>query len=96
MASESSLAEGVRRKVTTSAFDLVIVRSAGGIFAIENNCPLQHFAALHEGELDGFNLRCPMHGWTFDIRTGKPVTGEGCLKTFPVIIRGGDVWITGI
>jgi nitrite reductase/ring-hydroxylating ferredoxin subunit len=63
------------------------------IFAIGNVCPHQHFSKLHEGEVTGFNLTCPMHGWTYDLRSGKSTNANGCVKTFPVEIKDGFVTI---
>jgi nitrite reductase (NADH) small subunit len=37
-------------------------------------------------------LACPWHGWEFDIRTGKLITGEAhSVRTYPVRVRGGRI-----
>jgi NAD(P)H-dependent nitrite reductase small subunit len=73
--------------------EISLFKIGGDIFAIGNVCPHQHFSMLHEGEVAGFNLTCPMHGWTYDLRTGKSVNASGCVKTFPVQIKDGFVTI---
>jgi 3-phenylpropionate/trans-cinnamate dioxygenase ferredoxin subunit len=43
-----------------------------GFFAIEDTC--KHMdALLSEGPLEGDILVCPLHGWEYDVRTGKCV-----------------------
>jgi nitrite reductase/ring-hydroxylating ferredoxin subunit len=34
-----------------------------------------------------------MHGWSFDVRTGKAVTGSGRLKTLEVRMDKNSVWV---
>ena len=48
-------------------------------------------SALHEGILNGYELTCPMHGWTFDLTTGQPTAGGGKLKRYVVKVVGNDV-----
>ncbi|MGB2869934.1 MAG: non-heme iron oxygenase ferredoxin subunit [Bacteroidota bacterium] len=81
------------KRVTSGLTEVVVFNIDGQIHAVENNCPHQHFSRLHEGTLDGCTLTCPMHGWSFDLRTGKPVNGAGTLKTYEVRIRDGVVWV---
>jgi nitrite reductase/ring-hydroxylating ferredoxin subunit len=85
---------GHRRRVRTDRHDIVVVRTEEGYFAFENNCPHQHFAALHEGTLDGCHLTCPMHGWTFDVRTGRSVSGEGSLRIYSVEVEKDDLQVS--
>lgn len=65
----------------------------GTIYAINNVCPHQHFSMLHQGSLDGIHLTCPMHGWTFSLADGRPVTGNGRAKTYQVKVEGDDVFV---
>jgi nitrite reductase/ring-hydroxylating ferredoxin subunit len=88
-----ALQEDMPRRVREGDSDIVVVQWEGGYFAFDNSCPHQHFAALHEGRLQEGTLRCPMHGWTFRIRTGKSLSGEGRLRSRRVIVQGDDLWI---
>lgn len=40
-------------------------------------------------------LRCPWHGWEFDVETGEMLFGTGSrrLTTFPVTVEGDRVFI---
>ncbi|HTP13147.1 MAG TPA: Rieske 2Fe-2S domain-containing protein, partial [Bacteroidota bacterium] len=71
----------------------VVVRVQGDIFAFENSCPHQHFSLLHQGTLDRCTITCPMHGWTFEMRTGVSTNGNGRLTKAAVRVENGTVWI---
>ena len=34
-----------------------------------------------------------MHGWSYDVVTGKPVNAGGRLRTFAVRVDGKDVYV---
>jgi len=68
--------------------------NVGGTFhAIGNVCPHQHFSLLHTGELNGFVVTCPMHGWSYDVRTGVSTNASGRVKSYEVITREGEIFI---
>jgi nitrite reductase/ring-hydroxylating ferredoxin subunit len=73
--------------------DIALFRVNGEVLAVRNNCPHQHFSLLHQGALNEYALTCPMHGWTFDLRTGKAILGSGNLTCYRVKVIGEDVWI---
>lgn len=60
----------------------VITRAQGELVAFSNVCP--HAAAdLSKGRLFDGQIKCPDHGYTFDVRTGRATwpVGEGCHLT---------------
>jgi UDP-MurNAc hydroxylase len=65
-------AEGWYAEQTTDVEDIVI-----GDWAVQGLCP--HLKANLErfGKLDGTVLTCQMHGWKFDLPTGRCVTSAG-------------------
>ena len=81
------------KRVMAGGLEIVLFRAGNEIFAIENLCPHQHFSVFHQGVLDGYILTCPMHAWSFDIRSGKAVTGSGRLRTFELRVVGNEVLI---
>lgn len=72
---------------------IVVVRVGDSVFAFENNCPHQHFSLLHQGTVDECAITCPMHGWTFDMETGKATNGNGSLRKRAVRIVEGWLWV---
>jgi nitrite reductase/ring-hydroxylating ferredoxin subunit len=76
-------------------FEIAIVNLNSNFFAISNICPHQHTRIVNGSEaiIEDENIICPMHGWTFEVKTGKPVYGSGRLKTFEVNIKNNEIWI---
>jgi len=56
---------------------------AGQVYAVQAECP-HRGGPLADGLVGGSTLICPLHGWKFDLTTGKALFGECGLKTFPV------------
>ena len=81
------------RSVLVGGRAVVVVNVDGDVHAFENNCPHQHFSVLHQGNLEGCFITCPMHGWTYDIKSGQSTNGNGRLKKFAVKSADGSVWI---
>lgn len=80
-------------EVRSQGVKLALFQVESRIFAIENNCPHQHFELLHQGLIDGKTITCPMHGRTFDLETGQCQNGAGKLKLFETKLVGEEVWI---
>jgi len=79
--------------VEVNGEDIVLFRRGGNVYAISNVCAHQHFSKLHDGSVTDTEVTCPMHGWTYDIRTGGATSGQGRVRSFPVKILGNDVFI---
>lgn len=66
------------------------------MFATDDICT-HEFALLSEGWIDGGTIECPLHGGTFEIRTGKAVAPPCTvdLKTY-LVRRDGSVILIGV
>ena len=80
-------------RVTIENVDVALFSVGGTYHAVQNDCPHQHFSALHDGILNGGEITCPMHGWTFDLVSGKATIGGGRLKRFAVKVIGSDILV---
>ena len=86
-----------------------IIRTRSGFRAIGSRCPHQGgpicqgivtgtMAPSHRNEyiyeLDGEVVRCPWHGYEFELATGRSVGGtvRGRVPVYTVEVRGGDVF----
>ena len=87
------LREGKGVSVRLRDVEIALFLYEGSVYAIENLCPHQHVPVLAEGELEGSVLTCPMHGWSFDIVTGKCVHASCRLRHFEVRIEKGQVCV---
>ena len=73
--------------------ELALWRVQGRVYAIRNRCPHQQHAVLHQAIREGLQITCPMHGWTFDLATGRAVNGDGAVRTYAVRIDGDDILV---
>lgn len=67
---------------------------AGRYFATSNRCPHQG-GSLGEGFLEGRKIICPLHGWEFDVETGKAAheLQPGSIRCLGTRVEEGSVWI---
>ena len=93
VAAVNELREQGGKLVVVDGEDIALFKREGTVFAIQNVCAHQHFSKLHEGEITGLNVTCPMHGWTYDLVTGKAVNGDGRVRCYNVRVKGGDVYL---
>ena len=65
-----------------------------GFFATDGLCTHEE-QHLEDGIVIGTVIECPLHQGRFDVVTGKALSAPVCvdLKTYPVELRGGEVWI---
>ena len=72
---------------------IALFHTARGLFACNNRCPHEGYP-LREGSLDArCILTCNWHNWKFDLESGRNLYGGEGLRTYPVEVRGGEVWI---
>jgi nitrite reductase (NADH) small subunit len=81
------------KHVMVDNVDIALFAVGEQFHAVQNDCPHQHFSALHEGILHKREITCPMHGWTFDLATGKATIGGGRLKTYAVKLVGTEIHV---
>jgi nitrite reductase/ring-hydroxylating ferredoxin subunit len=72
--------------------ELALFNLGGEFFAIENICPHKG-APLAEGQLCAYTVECPLHGWQFDVRTGRCLTTDADVESFEVEIIDGRITI---
>lgn len=99
---------GQRITVEIDGLEIAIVNSEGKLYAFQNKCPHQGvslaFGAFggmmlpsEPGEFiygcDNEIMRCPLHGWEFDMNTGKSVFDPGrvAIKTYRIQEVDGSI-----
>jgi len=88
--------EGRVQTVVVDGRPLAVTRCAGRLGALDNHCPHQG-GPLGEGTIENGLLRCPWHGWEFDIRTGKSWCDPARtrVKSFDVSVTKGGALAEG-
>jgi nitrite reductase/ring-hydroxylating ferredoxin subunit len=67
-------------------------RANDGCSVYDSHCPHQGTDIPLEA-LDGVRLKCPKHGWTFDVASGACVSaGDRPLRRYPVKIEAGVLY----
>jgi nitrite reductase/ring-hydroxylating ferredoxin subunit len=112
VAAASEVPPGRRKLVTVKGRPIVIFNLSGEYFGLLNRCPHQggnlceglvtglveseapgEYVFTRQGEI----LRCPWHGWEFDIRTGQSYCDPERIRTkaYPVETAPGAVVVKG-
>ncbi len=61
-------------------FQLALFRIEGNLYCLENICPHRHADRIFEGIIKDMTVTCPLHGWTYSIRTGENMNKRQGLK----------------
>jgi nitrite reductase/ring-hydroxylating ferredoxin subunit len=102
--------EGRVRVVEAGGWEVGIVRWQGRFYAVRNVCPHEagpvcrglvkpHLVSGGGPGLMGVDddvpvLACPWHGWEFDVRDGRCLSGdERGVRTYPVSRENGRVLV---
>jgi nitrite reductase/ring-hydroxylating ferredoxin subunit len=73
--------------------DLALIRTADGLFAMDNTCP-HSGGSLAEGLVRGQTITCPLHGWQFQCKTGRVLTEKRPnQRVYKVQLDGGQIWV---
>ncbi len=88
------LPEGGKVQVDVDGEEIGLFRVDGKVYAINNICSHAR-APLSDGELEGYEIACPLHGARFDIRTGEALTAPAFepVSCYEVKIEGEDIYI---
>jgi 3-phenylpropionate/trans-cinnamate dioxygenase ferredoxin component len=90
----SEVVEGTAHAVNVDGVDIALARDGDEIYAIRDEC--SHAAiALSEGDVEGCEIECWLHGSRFDLRTGKPtcLPATEPVAIYPVSVEGDDVMV---
>ncbi len=72
----------------------VVCADGHQLFAIDDSCTHQR-TPLSDGWLEGVTVECPLHGSSFDLRSGTP-TGPPAtqpVRTHDVVVQEGQVFV---
>ncbi|MCC2686476.1 MAG: 2Fe-2S ferredoxin [Paenibacillaceae bacterium] len=109
VANAGDIPEGTNIIVDVKGLSIGVYNIGGEFFALLNRCPHEG-APLCKGKICGTTLpsgvyqyeygrvgelvRCPWHGWEFEIRTGKAIFDEKVrAKSYKVQVDDGKVGI---
>jgi nitrite reductase/ring-hydroxylating ferredoxin subunit len=112
VARAADIPPGARKLVKVGTRDIVIFNLKGELFALSDKCP-HRGGSLSRGRLTGVVcstapgtydytrpgeiIRCPWHGWEFDVRTGRSWCDPQRLRlmNYAVTIEPGTKLVEG-
>jgi 3-phenylpropionate/trans-cinnamate dioxygenase ferredoxin subunit len=112
VATTDEVAPGTSKLVTVRGREIGLFNVGGSFYALLNRCPHEG-ASLCKGKItsliesdepgqyrvsrQGELLRCPWHGWEFDIKTGQSYCDpKGTfVKAYPVTVEDGETLAKG-
>jgi len=77
-------------------YEVAVFLVEGEIFCLSNVCPHRHQNHIAEGIVKDEIVTCPLHFWSYDLRTGKNINksqGTRSLQSFEVRIIDGFVYL---
>ena len=81
------------KMVRVAGKQIAVFNTLEGIRACDNRCPHEGYP-LSEGSLSSdCILTCNWHNWKFNLETGDNLYGGDRLRTYPVEIRGDEIWV---
>jgi len=92
VASLDDLPMGASRCYEVDGRRIAVYHTNEGVFATDNTCP-HRGGPLAEGDLQGVEITCPWHFWTFEVRTGRHADPRIRLVTHEVEVDGGRIRI---
>lgn len=89
----AAVSEGEPRDVDIAGLPPLVVYEVEGAYFVTDNICTHGKARLSDGYHDGFVIECPLHGGSFDIRSGAPKTPpcQIALRTYAAILD--DDWV---
>ena len=88
------LSPGEMKYVEVGDDQVLLANVGGNIYACDNVCS-HAFAPLADGDLDGDQVECPLHGSVFNVATGEVINPPAAesLRIFQVRIEGQDILV---
>lgn len=73
--------------------DVAIFKVDSEVFALSNICPHKLSALIFDGMIEDGCVICPVHGWMFNLRTGKRPDGAQGIDSYPVQLINDEVYV---
>lgn len=91
------LPPGSSRLMMVDGKEVALFNVEGRLYAVGNRCP-HRSGPLVRGKIEkvpesgALAVRCPIHGWLFELETGRCLTrSSASIPTFPVTCQKGEI-----
>ena len=89
----TELPNGRGKRFIVDDAEVAVFKMDTELYALYNICPHQHFNLIYDGIVEDGCVICPIHGWRFNLQTGKNPDGGRGLETYPVKVVDENVYI---
>lgn len=88
----NELPPGGRKLIKLNGIDIALFNIGGTVFAIKNRCPHRSGPLIRGFTDDAGGIKCPMHGWRFDLRNGSSER-PAQATVYPVKIEDNTLYL---
>lgn len=94
VAQVSEIKPGEMIAVEVDNEQVLLANVNGSIHAVDDVCS-HAYASLSEGDLNGEEVECPLHGGTFNVTTGEVLgpPADEPVRVYKVQIEGDDILV---
>lgn len=90
---KDALKSGEMAEINIAGKMVLLINVDDQFYAVNSSCPHAQ-GPLADGELSSGILRCPFHGWAFDVTDGSCKThSEACLDTYDTVVESDAVCV---
>ena len=95
VAQVSEISPGDMITVDFPSGDAVLIANVDGVIHACDDICSHAYASLSEGDINGPEVECPLHGAVFNITTGEALTppADAPIKVYQVQVEGDDIFV---
>lgn len=87
------LPEGSAKTVEVEGKAVALYNVGGEVFATDNSCVHQG-GPLGQGDLEGEIITCPLHAWTYNVKSGECQNMPGAkVQVFKAKVENGKIFV---
>jgi nitrite reductase/ring-hydroxylating ferredoxin subunit len=90
---ESELRSSGRKVIRRAGKQVLLLAVGNRLFAVANRCPHEGYPLSEGTEGPGCVLTCNWHNWKFDLTTGEALVGRDPVRTYPIELRAGEIFV---
>ncbi|NWF89216.1 MAG: Rieske (2Fe-2S) protein [Ignavibacteriaceae bacterium] len=89
----NELNDNIGRRFILNDIDIAVFLIKQRVFALSNICPHLQTTLIYDGFIEDNYVVCPVHGWKFDLETGKTPSGSNGLRVFETKVVENEVYV---
>ena len=88
--------EGEMKRIDVEGFQPLAVFNVAERFYVTSNICTHNVAILTDGYFEGEIVECPLHGGSFNVKTGEACAFpcDIAVKTYQTVVEDGKIYIT--